>query len=340
MTPRPNAARIGLFAIGGLALLITAVAVVVGGRIFAQTERAVMHFTGSVYGLQVGSPVVFRGVRLGSIKSIGVVHEAGVFAVPVVANLDRGRIHTIQGGSAAADPGLALAALVERGLSAQLATQSLLTGQLYVDLDLRPGGKPARRNLDGLVEIPTTLTRFQSLQDQIDRVDLSRMTQDLSATLAAARGLISGPELKQTLAELAQASRSLARLAATMDRRAPALANAAQGTLQQAAQASQRVGLAAERVTGAADRVGSAAGRAEVLLTPGSPVLASVQQAADELGRSAAALRAATSDESANVQGVQRAMADVSRAARAVRELADTLEQQPQSLLRGKPAAP
>ena len=53
-------------------------------------------------------------------------------------------------------------------------------------------------------------------------------------------------------------------------------------------------------------------------------------------GRTAAALRAATSEESPNVQGVQRAMADVSRAARAVRELADTLEQQPQSLIRGK----
>jgi paraquat-inducible protein B len=340
MTPRPNAARVGLFAIGGLGLLVAAVAVVVGGRIFTQTERAVMHFSGSVYGLQVGSPVVFRGVRLGSIKSIGVVHEGGRFAVPVVADLDRGRIHTIQGSSAAADPEVALPALVAQGLSAQLATQSLLTGQLYVDLDLRPGGKPARRNADGLVEIPTTLTRFQSLQDQLDSVDLSRIAQDLSATLAAARGLISGPELKQTLAELAQASASLARLAATLDKRAPALATAAQGTLQKAGQASDRVGTAADRVTGAADRVGSAAARADVLLTPGSPLMTSVQAAADELGRSAVALRAATSDESASVQSLQRAMGDVSRAARAVRELADTIEQQPQSLVRGKTAAP
>ena len=336
MTPRPNAARIGLFAVGGLLLLGAALVFVLGSRLLAPTDRAVMHFGGSVYGLQVGSPVVFRGVRLGSIKSIGLVQEAGRLTVPVVAELNRARIVGLDGGPATQDPELSLPALVERGLSAQLATQSLLTGQLYVDLDLRPGGKVAQRNAVGLVIIPTTLTRFQSLQDQLDKVDLARMSADLSATLTAARDLISGPELKQTLAELAQASASLARLTATLDKRAPALANAAQGTLKQAGQASDRVGTAADRVTGAADRIGSAAGRAEELLTPGSPVMAGVQQAAEELGRTAAALRAATSEESPNVQGVQRAMADVSRAARAVRELADTLEQQPQSLIRGK----
>ena len=69
-------------------------------------------------------------------------------------------------------------------------------------------------------------------------------------------------------------------------------------------------------------------------------LLNSVQQAADELGRSAAALRAATAEDSATVQGLQRALADVARAARAVRELSDVIEQQPQVLLHGRPAAP
>jgi paraquat-inducible protein B len=231
-------------------------------------------------------------------------------------------------------------ALVERGLSAQLATQSLLTGQLYIDLDLRAGGKPARRTAEGVVEIPTTLTRFQSLQDQLDRVDLTRITQDLTATLSAVRGLLAGPELKQTMADLALATAALARLSATLDKKAGPLVDAAQGTLAQTGRAADRVGTAADRVTRAADTVGSAASSAQAALASGSPLMSSVQQAADELGRSAAALRAATADDSATVQGMQRAMADVSRAARAVRELSDAIEQQPQSLLRGRPAAP
>ncbi len=336
MTPRPNAVRIGLFALAGVALLVGAVVAVLGARIFKPSEQAVMHFSGSIYGLQVGSPVVFRGLRLGSVRALGLNKLDGRVAVPVLATLDRSMLQTLSGAS----QDDALAALVQQGLSAQLSTQSLLTGQLYVDLDLRAGGKTAQRNAAGLVEIPTTLTRFQSLQEQLDRVDITRMSQDLGATLAAARGLVAGPEIKQTLAELAQASAALARLAASLDKRVPALADAAQGTLRQAGDASGRVGGAADRVTGAADRISAAAGRAETLLTPGSPLMNSVQQAADELGRSAAALRAATGDESGSVQSVQRAMGDVSRAARAVRELADQIEQQPQSLIRGRTWTP
>lgn len=340
MTPRPHAARVGLFALVGLGLLLAAVVLVWGGRLLARAEPAVMHFRGSVFGLQVGAPVVFRGVRIGSVQSIGVVHDSGRFTVPVVVALDRQRIHDLKGGNAAEDPALSLPALVQRGLSGQLATQSLLTGQLYVDLDLRGGGQPAQRTADGMVEIPTTLTRFQSLQDQLDRVDVTRISEDLTAALGAARSLLAGPELKQTLAELAQASAALARLSATLDRKAGPLADAAQGTLARAGDAMAGVGTAAGRVTRAADAVDAAAGTVQKTLAAGSPLLNSVQQAADELGRSAAALRAATADDSATVQGLQRALADVARAARAVRELSDAIEQQPQVLLHGRPAAP
>ncbi len=336
MTRRPHAVRVGIFAVAGLAILLGALVAVFGARIFKPSERAVMQFTGSVYGLQLGSAVVFRGVRVGTVRSIDVASENGRFALPVTAELDSEKLELI--GSVKGDG--ALSALVLQGLTAQLATQSLLTGQLYVDLDLRGPGRPVERDAAGRVRIPTTLTRFQSLQEQLDRVDVNRMSDDLAATLAAARGLVGGPEIKQTLAELAQASAALARLAASMDKRLPALADAAKGTLRQAGDASGRVGSAADRVSSASDRVGTAAERAQTLLTPGSPLMISVQQAADELGRSASALRSATAEDSASVQSVQRAMGDVSRAARAVRELADQIEQQPQSLIRGRTATP
>ena len=336
MTRRPQALRIGIFAVVGLLILLGALVAVFGARIFKPSERAVMQFTGSVYGLQLGSAVVFRGVRVGTVRSIDVASDGGRFALPVLAELDSEKLQLISGVKS--DD--ALAALVQQGLTAQLATQSLLTGQLYVDLDLRGAGKPAERDAAGRLRIPTTLTRFQSLQEQLDRVDVNRMSADLAATLAAARGLVGGPEIKQTLAELAQASAALARLAASMDKRLPALADAAKGTLQRAGDASGRVGSAAERVSSASDRVGTAAERAQTLLTPGSPLMISVQQAADELWRSASALRSATAEDSSSVQSVQRAMGDVSRAARAVRELADQIEQQPQSLIRGRTATP
>lgn len=335
MRARPEALRVGLFALLGLALLAAALVVVFGTGLFAASERAVLNFRGSVYGLQLGSPVVLRGVRVGTVRHIGLAGSAGQFAVPVEVELDSARLQGL-----VSDAPDALAALVKQGLVAQLATQSLLTGQLYVDLDLRGPGSAPTRNTRGQLQIPTVLTRLESLQEQLSQIDLVRLVEELGDTLSAARSLVGGPEVRQTLAELAQASAALSRLATALDQRLPALADAAQGTLRRADEASQRLGGAADQVGKAATRIGSAAGQAEALIGQGAPVLASVQQAAEELGRSAAALREATGEDSPNAQSLQRATADVSRAARAVRELADLIEQQPQSLIRGREGAP
>ncbi|HSM22395.1 MAG TPA: MlaD family protein, partial [Rubrivivax sp.] len=159
----------GLFTLAGLALLALAV-VVVGGRWLAASERAVMRFENSVFGLQVGAPVVFRGVRLGQVSAIGLVPTAAdAVAIPVTAEFDRARLRDLL-GAGADPPESTVAALVARGLVARLAMQSLLTGQLYVDLDLdsaraaAPAGAasvPARQHetvAAGLPVIPTTPT--------------------------------------------------------------------------------------------------------------------------------------------------------------------------------------
>jgi paraquat-inducible protein B len=378
MTPRPNALRIGLFALLGVALLATAMVSVVGLQLFKTSERVVMHFSGTVYGLQVGAPVVFRGVRLGTVRSVSVSQQNGRFAVPVVAELESEKLRVLAGEALA--PALSpLAALLGQGLSAQLATQSLLTGQLYVDLDFRPVAKVAAGSASarampaaepaaqaapiathvpavaspsaGLMEIPTSLTRFQSLQDQLDRVDLNRMSSDLQAALSATRQLVAGSELQRALAELTQAASGLARVSATLNQRLPPLVERAGQTLQRTGAAAEQLGAAAERVGAgvatagervglASDRVSNAASQAGAAVALGSPLLGSVQGAADELKRTAAALREAISEQGATAQELQRALADLSRAARAARALAEQIEQQPQSLIRGREVPP
>lgn len=353
MTPRPHALRIGLFAIGGLALLVMAIASVFGGRLFADSERAVLHFNGSIYGLQIGAPVVFRGVRMGGVVSIGLVNDAqgAGFQIPVVVELDSELLRSLQGppagtpGTPGAADAAVLPALVARGLSGQLAMQSLLTGLLYVDLDLRPDGSAARYGQapDGMVEIPTTATRLQTLQAQLEGLDFGQLAKDLSAIAATTRGFVASPELRQSLDDLAQTSGSLRRLSATLERRAGPLADGARHTLVRAAQAVEQVGDAASRAGGvavqigaAADQIGATTRRAEGVIAQGPPLMSSLQQAADELSRTALALRQATSADAGVVQNADRALADVARAARAVRELAELLEQQPESLIRGR----
>lgn len=345
MSPRPSAVRIGLFAIGGMALLIAAVALLVGGRLFADTERALLKFKGSVQGLQVGAPVVMRGVRLGNVQSIHLVGEGGGFAVPVVVELD---LSLIRGPVSGADKSLSIATLVQRGLTARLASQSLLTGQQYVDLDLR--GAPRQGVAQGstaqgrtLPQIPTEAPPLQALQEQLGKIDIAGLIDEARSTLTAVRGLVGGPEIRSTLADLATASASLARLSDTLKQRAPRLADRAETALVNAGAAALTVDSAAGRIGGAAgqlgtaaERIGGAAGRADALLAPDSPTLVSLRKAADELAGSAAALRQSSSGDSPTVQQLQQSLADVGRAARAVRQLAELLDQQPEALLRGR----
>ena len=303
-----------------------------------------MNFSGSIYGLQVGAPVVLRGVRIGSVVKIGVVHDAqsGAFAVPVVAEIDRSMIRDAQGQGTNSEPTLALPALVQRGLRAQLTTQSLLTGQLYVDLDLNAPklAAPPPLNAAGLVEIPTTTVPRQSMQSQLEGIDLRQMAQDLAAITATTRKLISSPDTQRALADLATTTATLARASALLEKRLGPLADGTQATLAETRRAVASLGGAAQQIGSAAQQVGVAAGRADKLLGNDSPLLASVRQATDELTRSAAALRQAAGDDSALMQNVDGALQEIRRTSRAVRGVADLLEQQPEAVLRGRKDAP
>jgi paraquat-inducible protein B len=325
---RPNAARIGLFAIGALLLLIVAVALVFGGRVFANRETVVMHFAGSVHGLEVGAPVVLRGVRVGTVSSIELDLQGAKLAVPVRANIDAARLGA---------PGLQ--GLLTQGLTAQLATSSLLTGQLYVDLDLRPKAQRSAppSATGGDTAIPTTAPRFEGLQSQLEALDLSRISQDLGAVLARTRALAESPQTAQTLLELSRSAAALAQVSATLERRVGPLADRADKTLAQTADAAQRL---AQGVAGAADKVGGAASRVDTLLAPGAPLVSALQNSAEELARTARALSAATAPEGATAQQLQNTLAEVNRAARSVRELATLLQEQPEAVLRGRRADP
>jgi ABC-type transporter Mla subunit MlaD len=64
-------ALVGAFVLSGLALAVIGVVLIAGSQIFTRHAHAVTYFTGSVAGLEVGAPVTFRGVKVGSVTRIG-----------------------------------------------------------------------------------------------------------------------------------------------------------------------------------------------------------------------------------------------------------------------------
>ncbi|MGQ3003016.1 MAG: MlaD family protein [Hydrogenophaga sp.] len=341
MKRKANPTLIGTFVVAGLALIAVAIITLAGSSYFTRKERTVMYFSGSVYGLQVGAPVVFRGVRVGSVESIEVSYnrETDAFSIPVVASLDSDALRGLDGkhGDAASDSELALPALVERGMSAQLSMQSLLTGLLYVDLDLRPKRVASTHGTRrGLTEIPTAPTAIQTFRDQLEGIDLRKITDDLAAIAASARAVISGPQLNQALSDLAEITATFKRVSERLDKRLDPLANELQRSLVSTRTAMDGMEKAAKSVNESAVGFGRTSERVSDLLAPDAPLVQNLQRAANEVSRTAGALREATAGDSQLMVGADRALDDLSRAARALRDLAEALEQQPDALLRGR----
>jgi paraquat-inducible protein B len=109
-----------------------------------------MYFGESLRGLTVGAPVELNGVGVGEVKSIKTEYNEQMshFVFPVDVAIFPGRLRAMS-REGMADPTPAeqkarIDKLIELGLRAQLKTGSLLTGQMYIGLDIFPNAPPAK----------------------------------------------------------------------------------------------------------------------------------------------------------------------------------------------------
>lgn len=176
MSKKANPKLIGAFVIGGFALAVGAVAVFATGRFFQDTTRWVLFFDQSIQGLQVGAPVSFRGVDIGSVTDIVVEYDTDTLdiRVPVIIEIYAERITVIGDETGARDSYEASLRLIEDGMRAQLAVQSLVTGQQMVQIDFFPGTEPQYRGDYPLREFPTVPSDMSQLQESLqDATDLA-----------------------------------------------------------------------------------------------------------------------------------------------------------------------
>ena len=97
MSKRANTTAIGAFVIGAIALTLTAVVLLGTGQFFNERVVVVTVFEGSVTGLEVGSPVEFRGVPVGTVKSIKALYDPDrtSFVIPVFMSIDSNSVTNI-----------------------------------------------------------------------------------------------------------------------------------------------------------------------------------------------------------------------------------------------------
>jgi paraquat-inducible protein B len=326
MSKPANKTLIGVFVVGAVVLAVVAIVLFGSGRFFKDTDEWVAFFPGSVKGLNVGSPVVFRGVQVGQVTAIKVNFDPSELSIniPVMFETDPDRFRTI-GPQTISDDAELHRALVSQGLRAQLQLQSLVTGQLMINMDFFPD-TPVKMfgvenaELGGEVEdwweIPTISTTLQDLEQALGEIDFKDITDDIKRAMDGIAKLATSPDLHESIGVLKQTLIDVQKLARNMDSKIEPLAASIDQTLVEA-----RAGIGDARKL-MASNIKEAAGAATTALDQANLTLKSIEDVAEE----GTQLR----------HEVSAALKEISAAARSVRVLSDFIEQHPDALLRGR----
>ena len=221
-----NATRIGAFVLGGVALLVAVVVGFGSGAWLAPSAERSIVVAESVQGLQVGAPVTYNGVVVGEVVAIGA--RLAVDEAEIVNGL-RVRLHssTIVADRGDVSVSEIVDRLVDRGMRAQLAIQSVVTAALYIRFvnapDVEPYAAPDEfLGAPTIPAIPSDMARFGQLAQTIGA--------DLPATLARIGDVADA--VAQTLnddnrAAFGEALAGIAAFAATLEAAGPDIAAAA-----------------------------------------------------------------------------------------------------------------
>ncbi|MDP5348794.1 MAG: MlaD family protein, partial [Paracoccaceae bacterium] len=175
----------------------------------ANAVEMAIEFEGSVNGLAVGSPVRFRGLRVGEVRAIGaVLVEEG--------NRQTVRLRT----TVALDPqalGLPAEAGAERtieflrnavaeGLRAQLATSSLFTAALVIELVELPDAAPAtvEQREDGMIVLPSVTSDLpdftataEGVLERINALPVEELMNQAITLMASIEAVVSSEGTRQ-----------------------------------------------------------------------------------------------------------------------------------------------
>ncbi len=323
MSKSANKPLIGAFVVGAIALLLVAIAVFGSGKLFQSTSKYVLFFEGSISGLSVGSPVMFRGVPVGRVTDIRLTGNVNslIFQTPVFIELNRDKQETAFIGVGYDDDTKEyLDKLVANGLRAVLATQSLVTGQLMIEMDFYPRSElpytlDKAKVYDGVFEIPTMPSKLENIWQTFSKMpfeviadNVLEISESLKKALNTERVDTIVQHMDTLLIQLHEVGRSIDKTLASVRGLSEPYANLARNADKSMAETLEQA----------------------------KTVLKSLDGVAKEAELTAVSTRSLINKNSPTVIELNQALREISEAARALRVLANTLERSPEALLRGK----
>jgi paraquat-inducible protein B len=328
--PRPK--LIGAFVTAALLLTVGMVMFLGSSSLLSKNARFILFFDQSVNGLNEGSLVKFRGVPVGSVESILIRAEGqdpGSTAIPVIIKIDRTRLANDLGVvNEAFDPSF-ISDFIDRGLVAELSLESFITGQLFVEFSFSP-----ERSLDPqwhmveeseVMEIPTLSSSLDEITHDaaeiiadLSELDIARLNENVNRVLENTAKVLEGIDSEGISRSMMTAADSVSTFIES-------------GELTKTLE-SARLSLEGISATVRTFNLeeGPLAGKLETWTTSLTGTLDELQQLTSKTSQMMAP------DGSLRYE-LETMLRELSRASRSIRVLADYLEENPNSILTGRP---
>jgi len=343
MSKQANKTVIGIFVVGAIALVVIAIVVLGSGKFFKKTLRAVCYFDASVGGLNIGAPVVFRGVKIGSVTDVVLSLETKklIFSIPVYIEIEPDKFSVM--GARPQELGQNLKTFIDRGLRASLEMQSIVTGQMQVGLDFYPD-KPAKfaefRIETQTPEIPTVRTAMQELTKKVEKIPIDEIFAKILAAVEGIQKVVNSPEIPETIHSINEAVKEIKPLAAN-------LGEAVKDVRKLVQNVDNRVGPLASSIEGTVNDYGKLARDANskidtLSLGLGDTIkeiqkaVSSIEKTLVEAQSTLAQAKQTLSEDSTLSYEITETLQELQKGARSIRLLADDLKRRPESVLWGK----
>ncbi|MBC7907664.1 MAG: MCE family protein [Rhodospirillaceae bacterium] len=335
MAKKYSPSLIGGFVLGGIALLVGALFLFGSGDLFKEKRRWVTYFEGSVSGLTVGAPVNFRGVRVGTVTDVVLLLDPRNLTarIPVYFEIEPDRITWIGGKTEQSSEVAAKA-----GIRTKLGMQSVVTGQMLVELDLRPDTPANLIGIDPSVpEIPSIASEFDAFKQQITELPIQELVVSVDQTIKNLDSLISSPEMKESLRALAASLGETREFLSGLNQDARPLLRELTATAQSARQTSDQAGSSLRSVEGEfRSTLGEVRQLTSSTRTDLRATLRSADQALQQARTTLASVNGIVADDTRSRADIDNALENLAQASSALRSFADTVERNPNSILMGR----
>ena len=325
MSKKTSKTVIGIFVVSALALVVASVLIFGSGDFLKDRYKFVLFFKDSVKGLNVGAPVVFLGVQVGEVKDISVIQDPlkSSFYIQVIVELTSGKIKQslTKVTSGPKETYEYCNQLIKQGLRAELGLQSVVTGQLQIELDFYPKEKAIFVGENAQCqEIPTIPSKFEKLTKTLENLPLKEIVDKVSSSLNRIDALLESPEIIETLQSTKLAMKDARKVFYNINKQVPPLLNKLDVVLESYGALAQNVDQQVAPLSFKVDEL-----------------VKTVNEASKQADRTLKTIENVVGENSITTVELAGTLKEFSSAARSIRNLADYLNRHPETIVRGRP---